>query len=67
VSGKAEQIGFFEIVLGDPDHAFRRVEAFRRTNVSDLRRVARRYLLDSVRTVLRVVPDRDATAIKAAE
>ncbi len=57
VGGKAEQIGFFETVLGEPSHAFRRVEAFRRVTVSDLRRVARRYLVDGARTVLRVAPE----------
>jgi zinc protease len=57
VSGKAEQIGFFETVLGEPAHAFRRVEAYRRVTTSDLRRVARRYLVDGARTVLRVVPE----------
>jgi zinc protease len=56
-SGKAEQIGFFETVLGDPAHAFRRVEAYRRTTASDLRRVARRYMNDGGRTILRVVPE----------
>ncbi|MGH7293539.1 MAG: M16 family metallopeptidase, partial [Polyangiaceae bacterium] len=44
VPGKAEQIGFYETVLGDPSHAFRRVEAVRRVTVADLRRVARRYV-----------------------
>lgn len=61
-AGKAEQIGFFETVLGDPTHCFRRVEAFRRTTVGDLRRVARRYLVDASRTVLSVIPDNDAAA-----
>jgi zinc protease len=56
-SGKAEQIGFFETVLGDPAHAFRRVDAYRRTTASDLRRVARRYMGDDARTILRVVPE----------
>jgi zinc protease len=56
-SGKAEQIGFFETVLGDPSAAFRRVEGFRRTTASDLRRAARRYLVETGRTVLRIVPD----------
>ncbi len=60
VAGKAEQIGFFETVLGEPSHAFRRVEAFRRVTVSDLRRVARRYLVDTARTVLRVAPEAPA-------
>jgi zinc protease len=57
VSGKAEQIGFFETVLGEPAHAFRRVEAYRRVTAGDLRRVARRYLVDTARTVLRVAPE----------
>jgi zinc protease len=57
VPGKAEQIGFYETVLGDPSHAFRRVEAFRRVTVADLRRVARRYLGDEGRTLVRVVPE----------
>jgi zinc protease len=60
IPGKAEQIGFFETVLGDPAHAFRRLEAFRRTTASDLRRVARRYLLDSATTIVRVAPDNGA-------
>lgn len=57
VGGKAEQIGFFETVLGDPAHAFRRVEAYRRVTAGDLRRVARRYLVDSARTIVRVIPE----------
>jgi zinc protease len=57
VGGKAEQIGFFETVLGDPGHAFRRVEAYRRVTAGDLRRVARRYLVDSARTIVRVLPE----------
>jgi zinc protease len=59
IGGKAEQIGFFETVLGDPAHAFRRVEAYRRVTASDLRRVARRYLVDSARTIVRVQPEGD--------
>jgi zinc protease len=66
VGGKAEQIGFFETVLGDPGHAFRRVGAFRRATAGDLRRVARRYLVDSERTVLRVVPERAAVPTAGA-
>jgi zinc protease len=57
-SGKAEQIGFFEIVLGEPAHPFRRVDSLRRATVADLRRVARRYLVREARTVLRVIPER---------
>jgi zinc protease len=62
VGGKAEQIGFFETVLGDPAHAFQRVEAYRRVTASDLRRVARRYLVDSTRTIVRVRPEDNAAS-----
>ncbi|HEY6462977.1 MAG TPA: pitrilysin family protein, partial [Polyangiaceae bacterium] len=57
IPGKAEQIGFYETVLGDPSHAFRRVEATRRVTTSDLRRVARRYLGEAGRTIVRVLPE----------
>jgi zinc protease len=62
IPGKAEQIGFYETVLGDPSYAFRRVEAYRRTTTSDLRRVARRYLSESGRTIVRVLPEGGAKA-----
>ena len=65
VSGKAEQIGFFETVLGEPAHAFRRVEAYRRVTAGDLRRVARRYLVDTARTVLRVAPEEQPSGSSA--
>jgi zinc protease len=65
VSGKAEQIGFFETVLEDPAQAFRRVDALRRVTAGDLRRVARRYLVDAARTILHVVPERSAAQAEA--
>jgi zinc protease len=60
VSGKAEQIGFYEIVLGDPAALFDKLAAYRRATVGDLLRVARRYLLTSARTVVEVAPDEAA-------
>jgi len=57
MSGKAEQIGFNEVVLGDPAAGFRRLEAYRRMTASDLRRVARRYFTDRARTIVRVLPE----------
>lgn len=60
VAGRAEQIGFFETVLGDPNALFDRLEAYRRVTVGDLLRVARRYLVDSARTVVEVFPDGSA-------
>jgi zinc protease len=61
-SGKAEQIGFYETVLGDPAAAFRRLEAYRRASAGELRRVARRYLVDGERTVVQVLPEAEVTA-----
>jgi zinc protease len=62
IPGKAEQIGFYETVLGDPTRAFDRVEVIRRTTTADLRRVARRYLVERARTIVRVVPEAPAPA-----
>jgi zinc protease len=57
VAGKAEQIGFYETVLGDPNELFHRLEAYRRVTLADLLRVARRYLVSSARTRVEVLPD----------
>jgi zinc protease len=57
VSGKAEQIGFYETVLGDPAALFHRLLAYRRVTTSDLLRVARRYLVASARSIIEVIPD----------
>ena len=67
IPGKAEQLGFYETVLGEPAHAFRRVEAYRRTTVGDVRRVARRYLVDEARTIVRVIPERGGATAEAAQ
>jgi zinc protease len=56
-SGKAEQIGFYHTVLGDPVGTFARLEAYRRTTLSDLLRVARRYLVRDRRTIVEVHPE----------
>lgn len=56
VSGKAEQIGFYETVLGDPAALFEKLAAYRRASVGDLLRVARRYLTPIARTVIHVAP-----------
>jgi zinc protease len=56
-AGKAEQIGFYATMLGDPAGAFARLEAYRRATPSDLRIAARRYFVDSARTIVLVEPD----------
>ena len=57
VAGKAEQIGFYETVLGDPAALFEKLGAYRRVTLGDVLRVARRYLVESARTVIEVLPD----------
>jgi len=59
--GKAEQIGFYDTVLGDPAAIFRRLETYRRVTAGDMRRAARRYLLQHARTLIHVLPEAAAT------
>jgi zinc protease len=54
--GKAEQIGFYETVLGDGTAIFERLEAYRAVTPSDVRRVVRKYLRPSRRTRVEIVP-----------
>jgi zinc protease len=62
VSGKAEQIGFYETVLGDPGAAFVRLEAYRAVTVDDVRRAAKTWLDVRRRTTIHVLPDGSADA-----
>jgi len=54
--GKASTIGFYETVLGDPSASFTRLEGMARINQSDLLRAARRYLVESGRSLVLVRP-----------
>ncbi len=56
-SGKAEQIGFYETVLGEPSAAFIRLEATRKVKKEDIRRVARRYLVERARNTVYLLPE----------
>jgi zinc protease len=56
-AGKAEQIGFYDLVLGDPSTIFRRLDAYRRLTAADVRKAARRYLTQDARTIVRVTPE----------
>jgi zinc protease len=56
-SGKAEQIGFYDTILGDPAAAFRRLERYRRVTAGEIRTAARRYFVDEARTIVRVLPE----------
>jgi zinc protease len=57
--GKAEQIGFWEALFGDPSLPFRRVDAVRRLTNNDVIRAARRYLVPEARTLMFVRPTRE--------
>jgi zinc protease len=57
VGGKAEQIGFFYTVFGDPAGAMRRLETFRQTTRSDLLRAARSHLVRERRSIVVVHPE----------
>ncbi len=56
--GKAEQIGFHEIVAGDGAAVFDRIAAYREVGVEDVKRVAKKYLRPSRRTRVEIVPGR---------
>jgi zinc protease len=57
-SGKAEQIGFFEIVMGDGQALFSRLDALRKVTARDIQRVATQYFDARRRTRISVVPER---------
>ena len=65
--GRAEQIGFYETVSGDPRGAMARLDALRRVTVTDLRRVARRYLVQEARSVILVRAALAEEGVEAAE
>jgi len=54
--GKAEQIGFYDMVGGGAEGIFERLETYRSITADDVRRVARTYLKKSGRSVIRVTP-----------
>jgi zinc protease len=55
-SGKAEQIGFYETVLGDAGQIFARLAHFRAITADDVMRVARRVFDKNSRTRIEVLP-----------
>jgi zinc protease len=67
VSGKAEQIGFYDTVLGDAGAGFARLELYRTVTAKDVLRVAKTYLVDTHRTVIHVLPDGTAGTAEEEE
>lgn len=61
-AGRAEQIGFYETVMGDAGLLFQRLARFREVTADDVRRVARRVLDPRQRTRIEVLPSAGAKA-----
>ena len=64
--GKAEQIGFWEVLAGNPAGALQRLSEVAKVSVTDVLRAARRYLRAESRSVILVRPSVSPTA-EAAE
>jgi zinc protease len=61
-AGKAEQLGFFEIVYGDAQALFGRLKTLREITPADVQRVANKYFDARRRTRIAVLPQRGAAA-----
>jgi hypothetical protein len=57
VGGKAEQLGFYETVMGDAAQLFVRLAQFRAVTADDVQRAARRVFERSQRTRIEVLPE----------
>jgi zinc protease len=56
-SGKAEQLGLYEVVLGDGSQLLSRLQEYRDITAEDVQRVARRVLDPDARVRIHVLPD----------
>jgi zinc protease len=65
-SGKAEQIGFYETVLGDAARIFRQLDAYRAVQRDQVSRLVRERLVSSQRTTLLVRASGDGADQEAA-
>jgi zinc protease len=58
ISGRANQLGFYETVFGDYHAMFHQVEQWEAVSAADVQRVARTYLVETGRTTVELVPVR---------
>jgi zinc protease len=54
--GKADQLNFYNYVVGTPDYFQKDLDRYRRATPADVQRAARQYLVEAHRVVLSVVP-----------
>ena len=66
VSGKANQLGFYETVFGDYREMFKEVDRVEAVTAADVQRVAKTYLVDAERTTVELVPERPKPGRAAA-
>lgn len=66
VGGRAEQIGFFDTVVGDPAGSLRRLEALRSVDTHRIADVAAKYIDRKRRTVIIVDPASTSSTVVSA-
>ncbi len=54
--GKAEQIGFYDAVLGAGNYVFQQLEDYQRVTREQVREVARKVIAQTSRTIVHVIP-----------
>ncbi len=57
-SGKANQLGFYEVVFGDYREMFKETDRIEAVTAADVQRVAKTYLIPSARTTVELVPEK---------
>lgn len=65
-AGKAEQIGFYETLFGDPTFVPRLLERYRTMTAGEIRTAARRTLRREARTLVRVEPSAESNEEEAS-
>jgi predicted Zn-dependent peptidase len=61
ISGRANQIGTYEVFFGDYQKLFNAAEDYRKVTKEDVRRVAQKYFADKNRTVATLIPEKEET------
>jgi zinc protease len=65
IEGRANELGAAQVIEGSAERANTDIEALRRVTAADVQRVARTYLGDNVRVVIRYLPESQKPAAAA--